>query len=106
MTNTTEENKNFIQSFIAKKSTFHMNAFNLENITQVIYGKSIEMLESPNDTTHEFTVEEKQDNYKKEDLQKAIKNGYLEYWQYDCILNDLCEKGLIEPGKYFLRMSW
>lgn len=96
-----------IQAKIEEKSTYHMNAFRLEDITEMVYGKKIQMLESPNDTTHEYTVhggglgEEDQ-----ETLNDAVESGGLEDWNYDLILEDLCEKGYIKPGKYFVRMSW
>ena len=98
--------KDFVQSFIEQEKTFQINAFDLEKITKTVYGKSIEMLESPNDTTHEYTVSASVDNNSQETLENAIKNGYLEYWQYSCILDNLCQKGLVESGKYFVRMSW
>ena len=36
---------------------------------------------------------------------KAIKNGHLPCYQYYKILNDLCSKGHIKAGTYFIRMS-
>ena len=98
--------KDFVQSFIEQEKTFQLDAFDLEKITKTVYGKSIEMLESPNDTTHEYTVSTNADKDSQQTLEKAITNGYLEYWQYDCILDDLCKKGLLETGEYFVRMSW
>jgi hypothetical protein len=95
-----------VQSYVSTEQTFHMDAFDMEEITQMVYGSRIEMLESPNDTTHEFTVKAKLDDYDKETVQEAIKDGYLACYSYGAILNDLCEKTLIKPGNYFLRMSW
>ena len=98
--------KDFVQSFIKQKNTFQLSAFDLEKITKTVYGKTIEMLESPNDTTHEYTVEKKLNKQSRETLEKAIKDGNLEYWEFSCVMDDLCQKGLIEAGKYFVRMSW
>ena len=98
--------KDFVQSFIEQEKTFQLDAFDLEKITQTVYGESVEMLESSNDTTHEYTVSASVDKNSQQTLEKAIKNGYLEYWQYGCVLDDLCHKGLVETGKYFVRMSW
>lgn len=98
--------KDFVQSFIEQEKTFQINAFDLEKITKTVYGKSIEMLESSNDTTHEYTAKAHIDQSDKETLEKAINSGHLEYWQYGCVLDDLCHKGLVETGKYFVRMSW
>lgn len=96
-----------IQEHVEQKSTYHMNAFSLENITKLVYGTKMQMLGSPNDTTHEYSVsggglgEDDQ-----ETLNEAIESGGLEDWNYDLILEDLCEKGYLKPGKYFVRMSW
>ena len=98
--------KDFVQSFIEQEKTFQLDAFDLEKITQTVYGKSIEMLESSNDTTHEYEVKSNLDKNGQKTLAESIKNGHLEYWQYSCILDDLCQKGLIDKGKYFVRMSW
>lgn len=90
-----------------EQHTYHIDAFGLEDITQMVYGKKIKMLESPNDTTHEYSIKgEGLDDYDKETLNKAIEFGGLEDWNYDLILEDLCEKGYVKPGKYFVRMSW
>lgn len=98
---------NKIQSNVWEKHTFHMNALRFREITQLVYGKSIEMLGSSNDTTHEYTVEGAGLNGdEKKNLEKAIKYGGLEERNYNLILEDLCQKGYLQPGEYFLRMSW
>lgn len=95
-----------VQEFVSTQSTYHIDAFDMEDITEAAYGVRIEMLESPNDTTHEYQVTGNNSKYDKENLNKAISNGHMEYWNYRIILNDLCAKGVIEKGNYFLRMSW
>lgn len=95
-----------IQSFISTEKTFHIDAFDLQEITLLVYGVTIEMLESPNDTTHEFTVNSTLDKYEQEYVNNAIQNKYLECYNFGSILNDLCNKNFIEKGKYFVRMSW
>lgn len=106
MTTPNQELLNEIQSFVSTKKTFHIDAFDMEEITQLVYGKSIEMLESANDTTHEFSVSANSAYHDKETLKKAVEEGSLEYYQYGTILDDLCSKGYLEAGEYFLRMSW
>jgi hypothetical protein len=97
-----------IQSYISVKKTFHVDAFDMEKITEIVYGKSIEMLESPNDTTHQVSGVKKEelDEYDISTLEKAIKDGCLENYNYRIMLTDLCNKDYLEPGDYFLRMSW
>lgn len=104
--NISEEIKQLIQSFIKKEETFYMNAFDMEKIIESVYGVYVEMLESPNDTTHEFRVQKIMDEYDQRKVAEAIQNKSLECYKYGSILNDLCQKGLISPGKYFLNMSW
>ena len=106
MTNVNQDQKGLVQSYIEQEKTFSIDAFDLEEITKSVYSSSIEMLESSNDTTHQYNVDTSEDEYSKKTLENAIKNGYLEHWNYSCILNNLCTKGLIEKGKYFVRMSW
>lgn len=96
-----------IQAQVEQKSTYHINAFSLEDITNIVYGAKIQMLESPNDTTHEYNISGGGlDEYDQETLNKAILFAGLEDWNYDLVLEDLCEKGYLKPGKYFVRMSW
>lgn len=106
MTTINPEIKEKIQSFVETKKTFHIDAFDMEDITESVYGVRIEMLESPNDTTHEYSVDANLDNYDQEKLDNAIKNGHMAHYLYGVILSDLCKKGYIEAGEYFLRMSW
>lgn len=96
-----------IQSLVKEKHTYHMNALDFRSITKLVYGKAIEMLESPNDTTHEYNADEEALAQEDEEaLKEAVDCGGLSDWQYDIILNDLCHKGYLKPGKYLLRMSW
>lgn len=66
------------------------------------------MTESPNDTTHEFVAEDNNNEYQwdKETVEKAVENGYMPCYQYYAFMNDLCSKGYIKPGRYFIRVSW
>ena len=54
-----------------------MNAYDMEKITEAVYGAYVEMLESPNDTTHEFRVHEKMDDFDQHKVAEAIKNNSL-----------------------------
>ena len=94
------------QAIVTKSGGFKIYYGDLENLTDTVYGKYIEMLESPNDTTHEFDVDGNLDEDDQEALEKAIKKGYLEYYRYGVILNDLVRQGLMEPGQYLVRVSW
>lgn len=103
MTITKEE----VQAIFECKKIFYFDGFDFEQLTQQIYGKRIEILESANDTTHEFSdMNGELDEYDQKTLDNAIRNGYLEYYSYRVILNDLVKKQLLEPGDYFMRISW
>lgn len=97
-----------LQDYFNKKTTYHIDASDLQDLLEKVYGKRIQMTESGNDTTHEFGVEANNSEYKwdKETVEKAIEDGYMPCWQYYTILNDLCSKGHIKPGRYFIRVSW
>lgn len=94
------------QAIVTKSSAFKIYYGDLEQLTEQVYGKYIEMLESPNDTTHEFDVNGQLDKYDEEALDKAVELGYLACYRYDVILNDLVRQGLMEPGQYLVRVSW
>lgn len=64
-------------------------------------------LESSNDTTHSYHVEkEPVRSWNQEHLERIIKDKNCEYWKLDLVLTDMCNKGLIEPGQYLVRVSW
>lgn len=93
-----------LQAQIETKQTFHISYNTLEDFTENFYGKRIELAEITNDTTYEYTVTNKPDEFAKDDMERALKKG--EVYNYDTILNDLCSKGYIAPGKYFVRVCW
>lgn len=95
-----------IQSCVSIKSTYHIDSFDMKTITQKVYGKRIEVGESPNDTTHEYDVDGVIEDYDEEELQEAINTSYMAAWQYGLIFNDLCRKGYLDKGEYFMRVSW
>ncbi len=91
-----------LQHHFDENITHHIYCSDLEQLTLEVYGNVIGLMSS-NDTTHEFNVGKGKDvSY----LQQGIDSGDLEDWQYDSVLNDMCDKGLIKPGLYFVRVSW
>ena len=104
MTNSVEN----LQNYFTEKVTYHISERDLEKLILKVYGKRIEITESSNDTTHEFEAEANNDEYEydKETVEKALEDGYMPCWQYYTILNDMCTKGYIKPGRYFIRVSW
>lgn len=45
-------NNQEVQSYFSKEVTFQIDGRQLEKITESVYGKRIEIIESDNDTTH------------------------------------------------------
>jgi hypothetical protein len=70
------------------------------------YGKAFNVVEDwemSNDSYISFNVSEgKVDKY---DLEEFIEEGSYSYLTRT-ILIDLCNKGLINPGKYLIEVSW
>jgi hypothetical protein len=82
----------------------------LENFIERVYGKDIEipsMLESRNDTTHEFNTDHSW--YHKSEIEASI-DEWLENDEWislSDILYDLSKnKGLIPSGQWLVRVSW
>lgn len=64
-------------------------------------------LESPNDSTHRFTVSDKSlDEYAIEDVKGFIERKSCEHYSLGDILDDLCVKGLIPAGTYLVEVCW
>lgn len=92
-----------IQSKVNVKHTYYMNSLDLRKITKLVYGSSIEMLENPNGTTHEyFVVSGGLNDNDQKSLDEAIQAGGLEHWNYVIILDDLSKKGYLQAGRYFI----
>lgn len=89
---------------IETKTTYHIPYRDLEQFTEQFYGKSIEIAEITNDTTYEYRVTDEEDEFAEDDVAQAIEKGYV--YNYDTILNDLCRKGHIPAGDYFIRVCW
>lgn len=90
------------------KSSFHLSASNFETGTLAVYGKRIEVIDSPNDTTHEFRGVDgaKLDKSDQKALDEAIHNGDIEAYQAGVVLNDLVKRGVLTAGDYYIRVSW
>lgn len=83
----------------------------IEDIIKSTYGRDFDLindLECCNDTQHTFTVEKgKNEKYEwnKNKLARWIETGEGNF--ITCmILDDLCDKGVLEPGEYLINVSW
>jgi hypothetical protein len=79
----------------------------LEGIFKKAYGKPIEMLESPNDTSYSETVKkEPLGDYDRETIERCVAQGGFEDYHLGIFLNDLCNKDILPPGEYVVTVSW
>lgn len=63
-------------------------------------------LEQPNDSAMTFYVEAEVAEYDEEDLQIFIETKKQKYNITGLLLDDLCRKGKIDPGKYLVNICW
>ena len=67
-----------------------------------------EARECSNDSDHSFLAERRElDEYDQENIQKLIEDpASAGYCTIDTIFDDLCNKGIIEPGHYLVSICW
>ena len=92
----------FVQDLIEEKKTFHMTLQSFSEITKVVYGGAITLAERQNYTTYEYEVQENKAEV--EEIEEAVDSGIID--SLKTILDDLCIKGFIEEGSYFIRNEW
>lgn len=89
------------------KTSYYLSASDFEAGTLAVYGKRIELLESPNDTTHEYSgIGGTLSSWEKKELDTAVEDGDVQCWNAAVVLNDLVSRGVLPAGDYFIRVSW
>lgn len=62
-------------------------------------------LETSNDTTHTFTAERKPlETYESSNFEAALKKE--KSFMTGTFINELCNRGKLEPGKYLINICW
>lgn len=94
-----------------KQTIFKVNSSDLDEFIKTTYGLGEFMgtLESPNDSTHEFTVTEEPDTmweFDEAEANEAIADGGCEYYHLGSVLQKLKFDGHIEAGDYLVVVSW
>jgi len=88
-------------------TSYYLSDRDFMNGTKAVYGKAIELLESPNDTTHECSdIVGQLSSYQEKELETAIDDGDIQCWNASVVLNDLVRRGVLPAGNYFIRVSW
>ena len=62
--------------------------------------------EASNDTYLRLDITSGNDEYEQEELDEYLKTGDVDYGTSDLLLNQLCERGLIDPGTYLIHIFW
>lgn len=90
------------------EASFHMSQSGFRAGTKSVYGKRIDIIDTPNDTTHEVSVDgiEELTSWDQETLDDAVTQGDIEAWKLNVVFQDLVNKGVLQPGKYYVRVSW
>jgi hypothetical protein len=90
------------------EASFHMSDSGFESGTRSFYGKRIGIIDTPNDTTHEVSIEsvEALESWDQETLDEAVADGNIESWKLNVVFQDLVNKGVLQPAKYYVRVCW
>lgn len=62
--------------------------------------------ESSNDTSHTFRIDGKISKYDEEYLKKILSTKKATPFSNYILMNELCRRGVIEPGEYLVNVSW
>jgi hypothetical protein len=76
----------------------------LEQLTRAVYGKTIQMIDISKGKTYGYDVEPIYMNYYDDNLWNAVEIGYMSQKHYGLLLNDICIKGMLKPGKYVVNI--
>lgn len=99
---------------IYKETVFIVDALDLDDIIQKEWpglwsqGLFVAAMESSNDVSHEVAVgPEEAKSWDLEDLARFM-SGKEQPWcdTPRLLMNDMCRRGLLEPGLYFVRVCW
>lgn len=93
---------------ITTKVTNYVDAYDLARYLSHKIGRSIEFIDSPNDTDYSVSIEKEEiDEYDMEQVNNMLEEGWisLDYGYHAC-LNHCANEGWLEEGDYVITMSW
>ena len=93
------------------KNVYVMEDRYLDQLVKDNYGHDLDfcaVMECGNDTVHLFRgINGKmEDKWDIQEFAEFITEGKSRYSTPDQVLQDLCKKGIIEPGNYVIKVSW
>ncbi len=97
-----------LQQYISKEdnNSFSINLFDLNEITQIVYGTAIEMGLVEKNSTFGLSVDGKLTPQEEQYVIEAKTNEVMEASKYYALMNDMCKKGYIDKGKYSIKAFW
>lgn len=91
------------------ETVYKVNYGDLQKLVAKIYKDKeysfIETQECGNDTSHEFSVDGKINDYDKSDAEN-IRKGQIDAYRNYLLMNVLCADGHILPGEYIINVCW
>jgi hypothetical protein len=101
-------NKEYNLSIFTKEMAFRVGSTALEALICDVYSLPYfeATLESSNDTTHEFEVSKAMEEWQVDEMKEFLVNQGCEHYNLGTVLNDMCAQGIIEEGKYYVRVCW
>ena len=93
-----------------RRDIFDVYYSDLERFIQHVYGIEYEILcgeECSNGTSKHYTLkkDEKIDSYDQRDFDKFLAGKSVSF-VLRTLMTDMCNRGLIEPGTYYVDCSW
>ncbi len=94
-----------------KKVTYtEMSDREFDELVEATYGHKYEFapdVECGNDSSPRFSVKKGEitSDWDKNELAKFIETGECSYFAH-MLFNDLCDRGVLEPGNYLVNVSW
>lgn len=87
--------------------SFEMSEGSFFSATTLAYGTGIQLLGVGDDEINSCEIESiyELDDADQETLDKAIESGYIEAYQIRFVFQDLFNKGMIPPGKFYVKSS-
>lgn len=96
---------------IEETLVFEIEYGDFEKLVQRVYGQNYEFaddMECSNDSVHRFSVKEEPLSrfvWGEEDIDKFTKTGKSSFIGH-VLLQDMCNKKIIQPGKYLIYVCW
>lgn len=92
----------FVQSMVVVRPAFHIFGKDMDDITEKVYGKKIKIGSALNGEVYQYNVKKEDSDDIKDTVEYGLNYGEVYQLFYGRILNDLCNKDLLEPGQYYI----